>query len=122
MSFKSQIITDAQAVFLNLNEIGEAITYTPLGGSVVTITAAIEREPHRPMKWDDGTGETVEADVYISNDSIRGIPEPSPRDKVAFGGANYYVKEITGLTLDAMWKLKVARVDVNEHGAVRSPR
>jgi len=51
MSFKSQIITDAQAVFLNLNEIGEAITYTPLGGSVVTITAAIEREPHRPMKW-----------------------------------------------------------------------
>jgi hypothetical protein len=123
MTFKEQIVIDAETVFFNTDECAEAITYTPVGSSTArSVHAVIDRDPRVPMKWDDGTGEKVEADIYVSSDANDGIPSPSPRDKFTFDGFNYYASEITPQEIDDTWKIRVVLTSIDQHGDVRTER
>jgi hypothetical protein len=123
MTFKEQIVIDAETVFFNTDECAEAITYTPVGSSSArSVHAVIDRDPRVPMKWQDGTGDKVEADVYVSSDANVGITSPSPRDKFTFDSFDYYAKEITPQEIDDTWKIRVSRIAIEKHGRPRMPR
>lgn len=51
MSFKDNLSSD-MAVFLNSDEFGESITYTPHGGSPISIVALIDRDHPNPGRDD----------------------------------------------------------------------
>ena len=121
-TFKEQLADDTDTVLLNTEEHSEWLTYTPLGGSSTQVKATIERDPRRPVKWDDGTGDKTEADLHIRNNADGGVLDPAPRDNANFDGYDWYVKEITGPHVDNTWILKVSRVVIDKHGKTRGER
>lgn len=121
MTLQTHMAKISKAVFMNRDLLGEAVTYTPVGGSAISRTVVIERNPLDVGMWEDGTGSKVMAEIFIANDVVSGITDPGQGDAVAFDGRTFGVTEITNPQGDGIWKLLVVRVDVDEKGGIRAP-
>jgi len=120
LTFKQMLIADAKEIFLNLNEFGEAITYTPIAtGTAKVLVGVIKDEPEIPIDWDDGTGTKATLEVHISNDATSGVVSPARLDSLLIRGATYYVRNKSGPDVDGTWNLDVVKVDVDEKGSIR---
>lgn len=71
--------TDALNVFLG-EEFGEDITYTPGGGSAKTIKAIVAKDALGPGSENSGRTLRNQAEVYIANDTVKGMSEINRRD------------------------------------------
>ena len=120
MSFKTRAIADAKTTFLNLNEVAEVITYTPIATGVAkSIKAIVEDNPEMSGLWDDGTGSKATLNIHITNDATFGVASPVRRDSILRAGTTYFVNSITGPEVDGMIVLGVIEVNVDEKGGVR---
>jgi hypothetical protein len=111
MTLKDQMQADASGVFLNLDEFGEEITYTPDSGSPTSILAVIDRDPYKVEFVADGTGRLKEAVLVISAIVTEGIVAPNLKDTVTFDSIAWAVVDIQGDGVGAMWQLHVRRFE-----------
>jgi len=114
MSFKDNLATDANNVFLNTNEFAEDITYTPKGGSPKSIKAIIVRSRLDTGGEDAGRILRKQAEIYIANDATIGVDSiDKGDDKVQFpeipGGSNITWAVLDILRTGKMWHLLVGR-------------
>ena len=72
MTLRSQIIRDAEAVYLNEDEFAESIVYRQKGKPPVTISALVNREgdPRDLQVWQDGSGSDREVMITISSSDV----------------------------------------------------
>lgn len=115
MSLKSQLSADALSVFLNINEFGETIVYTPKGESGKSISAIIDREPQQTSKQDKNRSSRKQCELFIANDSTYGVVSITKGvDKVSFseilGGATQDWLVLDVIDHDGgMWHLLVGQ-------------
>lgn len=121
MALQARIEEISKAVFIDLDRLGEAVTYTPIGGDALTRTVVIDRAPLDTMMWEDGTGTKVTAEIHIANDAVSGVTAPGLGDAIIFDSATFAVRAITPPDGDGIWKLSVVKVDVDEKGGIRKP-
>lgn len=60
-------------VFLNTNEFGEQIIYTPKGGTAKTIPALVDRQRITPAGEDTGRALLNQVEIVIANDAENGV-------------------------------------------------
>ena len=94
MSFRDQMSNDVANVFLNLNEFGENVIYTPDGGSGRTIVAIVEREEAAEIDQQDGRGVGRAARLHIAADAANGIASPGIGDQATFDGLDWTVRGV----------------------------
>jgi hypothetical protein len=82
MSLKDQLSQDAVNSFLNSDEFGEAITYTPKDGAAKQITALVIRERLKPGDEDSGRILRNQCEVYIANDATNGVTSVDKGDDI----------------------------------------
>lgn len=71
------------SVYFNGDEFGEPVIYTPSGGTPVTITGVIERNPERDMTA-SGAAFPLVFNLWIANHATLGVLTVTERlDKVA---------------------------------------
>ena len=115
MTLKEQMLTDFKNVFLNSDEFGETISYTPYGSSLLSIKAIIDRERLQADGPDRGMALRRDCEIWIANDATYGVTSVNKNnDTVSFpvqiGGSNVTWKVIEVLYHDdACWHLRVVR-------------
>lgn len=103
MTLATQILTDAKKVFVNDVEFGEAITYTPAGGSAKPITALVD------ASFDVETGTLVDTrqSIVIMADATLGIALPKPGDIATIRGRFCRVEDVILGAEDGLHELQV---------------
>lgn len=110
-------------VFIDINGLGEPVTYTPFSTGVARdMVANIDRNPNVVTDWTDGNGEEVTAHIFIINDSDIGITSASKRDLIEFDNLQHVVVAERNPTTDGMWRLGVKRATGTEKGNHRLNR
>ena len=113
MSFKDNLATDVDKVFLNLDEFGENITYTPSGGDPKTIKAIVNRDAFEPEFQEDGRMYRREGVIFISTDSEKGIASPGYKDTVTFNSETWAIVSIRNDGM-GMAELRIVRMEAIE--------
>ncbi len=108
MTFKELIKTDMASVLSETDEVAEAITYTPFGGSGTPINGIIDREPGGVSYGGDGQGTDQEAIVTVIDDATTGVTSPAIKDSVTFDGKIWGVVEVTSNDGTGSHDLRVA--------------
>jgi len=114
MSFKDNLASDVDKVFLNKDEFAEEVIYTPKGGSPKTIRAIIVRSRLDSGGEDAGRILRKQCEVYIANDATNGVASiDKGDDKIQFpeipGGSNATWIVLDILRTGKMWHLLVGR-------------
>ncbi|MBI3991445.1 MAG: hypothetical protein HY350_04765 [Candidatus Omnitrophica bacterium] len=115
MTFKSQMAVDAINSFLNTDEFGETIAYTPKDGVAKSIKALIIRNRLDRGIEDSGRILHNQAEIYIANDATTGITSVNKGfDEVSFpeiiGGSSISWSVIDILSMDdGLWRLLVEK-------------
>jgi hypothetical protein len=73
MSFKTQLNDDVVNCFLNTDEFGEPISYTPKGGTAKSIKAQVFRQGIAPASEDTGRVLQSQVEIIIANDATYGV-------------------------------------------------
>jgi hypothetical protein len=111
MTLKQQIIDDVEDVFLDTDEFGESITYTPTGGADVSILASVNKTSVNSGYFDDGSSDNTAIEVMIGREAVTGIENPVLGDQIETkDGAKYKVSTILNQD-DATTFLLAARYD-----------
>lgn len=115
MTLKSQLPEDARRAFLNNDEFGELVTYTPNGGSPKIIKAIVVRERLQADGPDQGRVLNRQAEIYVANHAADGVTSVDKgNDTVSFpvfvegSDVSWKVVEILGKD-EGMWHLAVMR-------------
>lgn len=110
-TLKEQIEDDVHDVFLDDNEFGESITYTPAGGSGVSILASVNKTSINSGYFDDGSSDNTAIEVMIGREAVTGIENPVLGDQIETkDGAKYKVSTVLNQD-DATTFLIAARYD-----------
>ncbi len=93
-AFKDQLTSDLD-VFFNTDEFAEAVTYTPSGGSAVSISAIVDRADGSRR---EGGLSSLQYEAMIQVKASDLVARPKYRDKVTIDGIDYVVMEqgVTG--------------------------
>lgn len=106
-AFTDQLKADADAVFLNADEFGETITYTPANGAPVSISAIVTKSQ---LLKDSATPRQLatEIHVHVSRTDVPTRPVLGSA-KVAITGITQplYVQNILDESDPGMWHLLV---------------
>lgn len=89
MTLAELVAADVDDVFLNSDEFGETVSYTPSGGSVRSIVVVIGR---RQNGLKDDRGHLVDTGVitvYAKKSATTGINAPAKGDKIVRGGVTF---------------------------------
>ncbi len=121
MTFKTQMIIDAQKI-IHKGEVNESITYTPDGGSPVSIECI--PGDGVPIYLDDlengdGTVESFPIRITDNSDSddYPGVAVPARGDAVTFRSKSCIVDAVESKPLNGVWHLMI-KVVVEE---IRTP-
>ncbi len=90
-----------------MEHLGDAITYTPAGGSAVSITCLWRSQEETTAFADDGSGKQHEAIASINNDASTGVVAPAIGDSITKSSVTWFVREVQ--TSGALHRLRVAR-------------
>lgn len=115
MTLRTQMVADG-AVFVDLGEFGEQVTYTPKGASPKVINAVIRRRRPDATPQDRSRAVQLVADLWIRNDATTGVATITrTADKVTFprelGGPaeDFFVLDILHRDDPGIWHLQVGR-------------
>lgn len=115
MTLRTQMVTDG-ATFVNLDEFGESITYTPKGASPKVINAVIRRRRPDATSQDRSRAVQLVADVWVRNDATTGVALVTrTADKLTFprelGGPaeDFFVLDILHRDDPGVWHIQVGR-------------
>lgn len=89
MTLATQIAADVDTVFLNENDFGEEISYTPVGGSPRTIVAVVVPMPAEIREEGNHLMEHRMVSVLAKNHATTGISSPAKGDTIAWNGKTY---------------------------------
>jgi hypothetical protein len=81
------MFTESKSDFIDTNDFAEEITYTPYGGSPVTIEVVINEDFPNQQDYERGTNYAF-ATITAHNDDIS---SPKRRDRFTFHGYNWEV-------------------------------
>jgi hypothetical protein len=81
VTLKDTMQADASAVFCNVNDFAEAVTYYKRNGLSRSINAVVQREAFA-INPEDGDTITPVFEVFVANDSTKGIAS----DEINIGG------------------------------------
>jgi len=114
MTLKAIIAADLSAVFLNANELGESVTYTPEGEDGTSIVAIVNRDG--TIEEDSGSG--MEQDVYASLlIQVADVTTPGRGDTVTFDSFTWGVVGWENAVANQAWRVRVYRRNVLERSA-----
>ena len=104
-------------IVTNTDGIGEVVVYTPRAtGLAVARTGVIARGGKVLAQFADMSAVKVDAVVVLTNDATTGVTAVAARDKITFGGVDYFVGKFTEPGLDGTWSIAVSRVTPDRRG------
>lgn len=121
MTFKDLIASDVANVFMDTDEYAEPVTYTPDGGSAVTVDAVVNVGGKSEDPTVGGTESISVIEVNLPRDATTGIADPSLDATITHNSLDYKVTEILGQD-DDMTRLSCVRivpVDRHKEGGYR---
>src|SRR5574343_292898 len=96
MTLASQIVTDANDVFLDTDDFAESITYTPSGGAAVTVSAIVNRNPLQTRGTDNNARLEFEIEIEVAVESVAAV---------ILNGDTVALKKREGDTADTTFKV-----------------
>lgn len=115
MTLAAQMLADVDAVFLNVDEFADTVTYTvAAAGTSKSIKAVLESLEYLDDRYQQDGRQIVKSYIaYIDSDETLGIEEPVRGDYITFNSVKYMLDKMK-LNEKGMHELTIVRNDAIE--------